>query len=142
VALSAALLTPGAASFAESVGYPNPVFGLDDTARSHWGPVADRIRARAGMEPDAFALAVYDAVWIAAESYLSLGPQATTEELHEHFVANAARHYGTTGWTLLNDAGDRAVADFDFWAVRNLAGSRVWKRVASFDTRLGTLTRY
>lgn len=141
VALSPALLTPAAAAFAEAVGYPNPIFGLDDSARDTWRPVADRIRARSGLKPDAFALAVYDAVWIAAHAYAASDGRPSLPDLQERFEAAAATYHGTTGWIALNAAGDRRYADFDFWAIRTINGTRTWTRVAHYDTRLGRLTR-
>src|SRR5947208_6775566 len=62
VALSAALTgDSSAAAFADTVGYPNPIFGLPDALRSEWQPMADAIQARTGIEPDAFALSACDA---------------------------------------------------------------------------------
>ena len=65
VALSAALTgDSSAAGFAASVGYPNPIFGLPDTLRNRWQPIADEIEARTGITPDAFALSAYDALFV------------------------------------------------------------------------------
>src|SRR5437762_2675593 len=65
VALSAVLpADETAAVFAVSVGYPNPIFGLPDSLRSQWQPIADVIQARTGIEPDAFALSCYDALFV------------------------------------------------------------------------------
>ena len=53
IAQSGALLTkPTAVAFAETVGFPSALFGLDFTARQNWQPVANRIQARAGSPPD------------------------------------------------------------------------------------------
>jgi branched-chain amino acid transport system substrate-binding protein len=142
VALSAAVLArPAAVAFAEKVGFPSPVFGLDPAAPGRWKPVADRIKAQAGQEPDAFALGVYDAVWVAALAYLASPAHVSTADLQARFVSTAGSYYGVTGWTALNAAGDRKYADFDFWGIRPSGASHGWTRVASYDTRLGTLTR-
>ncbi|MBV9109930.1 MAG: ABC transporter substrate-binding protein, partial [Gemmatimonadetes bacterium] len=142
IAQSAALLShPSAVAFAEHVGFPAPLFGLDQSSSVKWQPLAARIKARAGIDPDAFALAVYDAVWVAAQAYLASPRNVTTDELAAKFVATAGSYYGATGWTVLNAAGDRQYADFDYWAVRPSGASHAWTRVASYDTRLGTLTR-
>src|SRR5215470_7217094 len=54
VALSAALTGDAtAAAFAQSVDYPNPIFGLPDSLKSKWQPIANEIKARTGIEPDA-----------------------------------------------------------------------------------------
>jgi branched-chain amino acid transport system substrate-binding protein len=140
IAQSAFLLTrPAAVSFAASVGFPTPLFGLDPSAAEKWQPVAARIQARAGAAPDAFALGVYDAVWVAAEAYLAAPRPVRIDGLTTRFVAAADAFYGATGWTALNPAGDRRYANFDFWEVRQVNGNPAWVRVAGYDTRAGTL---
>lgn len=141
VALSAALLGSTAADFAIRVGYPNPLFGLDAGAREIWEPLVERITARTGLVPDAFALAVYDAVWVVARGYVASGATVNAEQLREAFTIAASTHYGATGWTVLNDAGDRRHGDFDFWAIREVDGEKRWVRVAQFETRTGRLVR-
>ncbi|MDB4950581.1 MAG: Extracellular ligand-binding receptor [Gemmatimonadetes bacterium] len=142
VALSGALLTPQAAAFADGVGFPNPIFGLENANSEKWQPVAARIKARSGVDPDAFALAVYDAVWVAAQAYLATPEPVQAADLKAKFVAAAGSYYGATGWTVLNAAGDRKYADFDFFAVRHGTGAAyAWTRVAQYDTKAGTLTR-
>jgi len=128
-----------AVSFAETVGFPAPLFGLDPSAADKWEPVAERIRVKAGAAPDAFALAVYDAVWVAAQAYLASPRPASIDELTTRFEAAADAYYGATGWTALNGAGDRRYGNFDFWAVRPSGGSHAWSRVATYDTRAGIL---
>jgi len=143
IAQSSALLArPAAVAFAEKVSFPAPLFGLDPSAQVKWQPLAARIKARAGADPDAFALAVYDAVWVAAQAYLASPRAVSADELAARFVATAGSFYGATGWTVLNAAGDRQYADFDFWAVRPSGATHAWTRVAGYDTRQGTLTRY
>jgi branched-chain amino acid transport system substrate-binding protein len=142
VALSGALTgSAAAAAFAEKSGFPAPVFGLEDAAADRWKPVAARIKARSGMEPDAFALAVYDAVWVAAQAYLAAPPPVSVTDLKARFVTVADSYFGTTGWTALNAAGDRKQADFDFFGIRTTGGTRAWKRVAQYNTGTGLLTR-
>ncbi|HYH81759.1 MAG TPA: ABC transporter substrate-binding protein [Longimicrobium sp.] len=143
IAQSAAITSrPAAVAFAETVGFPAPLFGLDPSAQVKWQPLAARIKARAGSDPDAFALAVYDAVWVAAQAYLASPRNVGTNELAARFVSTAGSYYGATGWTVLNAAGDRQFANFDFWAVRPSGSTHAWTRVALYDTKLGTLTRF
>ena len=142
IAQSGALLArPAAVSFAKTVGFPAPIFGLDPSAAEKWQPLAARIQARAGSAPDAFALGVYDAVWVAAEAYLAAPRDVGIQGLASRFVTAAGSYYGATGWTALNAAGDRRYANFDFWAVRQSGTTPVWMRVAGYDTKLGTLDR-
>jgi branched-chain amino acid transport system substrate-binding protein len=142
VAHSAALLgDPLAAKFAIRTGYPNPVFGLDEGARDIWEPLAQRIRARTSLEPDAFALSVYDAVWVVARGYIASGATRDVERLKRAFMTAARSGFGATGWTVLNEAGDRRYGDFDFWAVREVDGVPRWTRVAQYQTRTGRIVR-
>ncbi|MFL5382491.1 MAG: ABC transporter substrate-binding protein [Longimicrobiaceae bacterium] len=141
IAQSGALLaSPAAVSFAEAVGFPAPIFGLDYSVADRWQPVAARIQARAGSAPDAFALGVYDAVWVAAEAYLASPRPVGIEGLASRFEVAANSFYGLTGWTALNEAGDRRYANFDFWAIRPSGGTHAWVRVGGYDTKSGTLT--
>lgn len=143
IAQSAEFLThPAAVAFAEHVGFPAPLFGLDPSAQEKWQPLAARIKSRSGTDPDAFALAVYDAVWVAAQAYLASPQNVTADELAARFTSTAGAYYGATGWTVLNAAGDREYADFDFWAVRPSGAAHTWTRTAGYDTKLGILTRY
>lgn len=142
IAGSTALLArPAAVSFAQKVGYPAPIFGLDPSSADKWGPIAARIQARSGVAPDAFALGVYDAVWVAALAYLASDRPAKIEELSANFQTAASSFYGATGWTALNAAGDRRYANFDFFAVQPSGSAHAWVRVAGYDTRAGTLSR-
>ena len=126
---------PQAVEFAIHTGYPNPVFGLDEGARDIWTEVQKRIRARTGLDPDAFAFAVYDAVWVVARGYVASGATQDVERLKHAFMSAAATHYGATGWTVLDEAGDRRYGDFDFWAVRVVSGQPAWTRAGRYESR-------
>jgi branched-chain amino acid transport system substrate-binding protein len=135
------LVNAKAAAFAIRTGYPNPVFGLDEGARDIWEPLAARIKARTRVEPDAFALGIYDAVWVVARGYVASGATLNIEQLKHAFTTAASTQFGATGWTVLNAAGDRKYGDFDFWAVRQVGGEPAWTRVAKYETRTGRIVR-
>jgi branched-chain amino acid transport system substrate-binding protein len=142
IAQSGALLNNATAvAFAETVGFPSALFGLDFTAQQSWQPLATRIQQRAGSAPDAFALAVYDAVRVVALAYLASPSGVEVDSLASRFVEAAESYHGATGWTALNAAGDRRYADFDFWAIRPSGSGHAWTRVAGYETRSGTLSR-
>jgi branched-chain amino acid transport system substrate-binding protein len=142
VVLSDALLaSPATTEFSARTGFPNPVLGLEAGARDIWLPLVERIQQRTGLEPDAFALAVYDAVWVAARAYVASGAPLDLERLKNAFTIAAASHYGATGWTVLDEAGDRRYGDFDFWGIRTDDGVPRWDRMARYETRTGTLVR-
>jgi branched-chain amino acid transport system substrate-binding protein len=116
----------GAAAFAASVSFTSPNVGLDESARDRWQPIRDEIAARVGFVPDAFALSVYDAAWVAALS--AIEADLRDDVLRESFVRNVQRYSGLTGSTALDAAGDRKSASFDFWTVRNVDGVLQWVR--------------
>jgi branched-chain amino acid transport system substrate-binding protein len=130
-----------AAAFAMRSGFPSSAFGMEEGARDIWEPVAARIRARTDQEADARALAVYDAVWVVARGYVASGATQDIERLKHAVTTAAASGYGATGWTALDEAGDRRHGDFDFWAIRMQDGAPRWTRVAMYESRMGRLVR-
>jgi len=115
-----------AAAFAVATSFTAPNVGLDDAARDQWQPVSDEIRRRIGFDPDAYALSVYDAAWVATLSTIEAGNDPTL--LRESFVRNVQRYWGLTGPTALDAAGDRKIGTFVFWTVRNINGTIDWVR--------------
>lgn len=130
-----------AAAFAKKVGFWTPTPGVDDGASARWQPIATRIAAKAGAQPDAFALAVYDAVWLAAQSYLATGGTGHPAALKAAFVTAADGFYGASGWTKLNSAGDRKFGDFDFFALSQSGSTFTWVLAAQYSTQTGVLVR-
>lgn len=139
VALSAALLADvPAAQFAMAVDYPNPIPGLPQTSKDKWQALSNRVFALTGQRPDAFALAAYDAFWIAA---LDAGYNRAAERNADQDILSqtANLYFGATGWTELNKAGDRKHGDYDFWALRqDVGGVMQWVNVCRYDTTSGS----
>ena len=132
-----------AATFAEQAHYPNPILGLSDADNNLWQPVADRISQKLGREPDAFALAAYDALTVAFDAFARAGPNADVATLKKDFVSLANDHHGLTGDTRLNPAGDRALGNYDFWSVCSDGQNFTWTRTATFTASAdgnGTIT--
>jgi branched-chain amino acid transport system substrate-binding protein len=129
VTLSTALINDAAAAnFAAATSFFSPTFGLPTHAQSKWQPLAKAIKDRTGVDPDAFALASYDALWVIALTYNSTaGIEAGFDKLKTVFQQEANIYYGVTGPTLLNDFGDRAIGSFDYWSIVSDNGSYVWK---------------
>ncbi|MBZ5662068.1 MAG: ABC transporter substrate-binding protein [Acidobacteriia bacterium] len=123
---SALLSAPVGAAFAASVGYPNPLFGLDPANQSAWQPLATEIQHVSGVAPDAFALAAYDALFLTYRALQQSQAGKNFAALKAAFVATANSYTGVTGSTTLNAAGDRVFSDFDFWAIRPVNGLLSW----------------
>jgi branched-chain amino acid transport system substrate-binding protein len=133
VALSAALTGDAtAAAFAVSAGYPNPIFGLPEALRNEWQPIANMIERRTGIEPDAFALSAYDALFVVQRALRQVTPEQNFDNFKAAFVQKADAYHGITGSTALDTAGDRLNGDFDFWVVRRQNGSFRWVRIGTY----------
>jgi branched-chain amino acid transport system substrate-binding protein len=142
-ALSATLIhSASAASFASNVSFACPTVGLEESASDRWKPVAQEIKSRTGIEPDAFALAAYDAVWVLAIAFQSTGGSDDIALLRTAFLKTADQYYGATGWTALNSNGDRKNGNFDFWCIEDAGGQYTWRKCASYNSLSGTITRY
>jgi branched-chain amino acid transport system substrate-binding protein len=145
VALSEDLVADSvAAEFAVEVGYPNPILGLRDQDSALWQPVIEAVEAEIGRRPDTFALAAYDALAVLHMAIESAGVDADAENLGAAFVTAAEGHTGLTGPTVLNEAGDRASASFDFWSVCSEGSAFTWVRTISYspgESGEATITR-
>jgi branched-chain amino acid transport system substrate-binding protein len=131
VTQSQALLASAAiAQFAAATFFTAPNVGLDESARDRWQPVSDEIRSLVGFTPDAYALSVYDAAWVAVLSALEVDNAAALRRAS--FVRNVQRYWGLTGPTALDPAGDRKLASFDFWSIQTVAGKQEWVRTAQY----------
>lgn len=127
-------------AFFEQVGYPCPDVGIGD-AIERAKPIIERIQTATGIVPDAFALCVYDAVWLAGMSMLN-GPHSEGGSVLRQRVTDAASvYYGASGWTKLNDAGDRAYGVYDMKVLRRVNGTPTWVTVGTWDAIKGYAAR-
>jgi branched-chain amino acid transport system substrate-binding protein len=135
--LSAAFTSNSAvADFAIQTGFFAPSVGLPSALESQYKPIAERIKAITGLEPDAFALAVYDAVWaIAYTIEANNGDISDFAKLKTSFVEQANKHQGITGSDALDEAGDRASGTFDYFGITKsiVDGTYSWALVGKSD---------
>ena len=132
VALSRQLVADATASnFAVETGYPNPILGLRAEDEPLWGGLNDALSEDLGRSVDSFAFAAYDALVTAVAALSATAPGADAMQLREAIIAAAAEADGLTGPLTLNDAGDRALAVYDFWAVCAGADEFVWVKAAT-----------
>jgi branched-chain amino acid transport system substrate-binding protein len=100
---------------------------------SVWGPLSIAIKSRSGNDVDAFALAGYDALRVAALAYRAAGAESQFTDLKAAFLQSTASYSGATGETELNSAGDRDGGAFDFWSLKANGDAFVWFRSVSFE---------
>jgi branched-chain amino acid transport system substrate-binding protein len=133
VALSKGLVEDEtAAAFAVKADYPNPILGLRNEDRELWEPVNERLSEKLGRTPDAFALAAHDALVVGVEALIAEGENTDAAALGQTLVAAAGEYTGLTGPTDLNEAGDRSLGNYDFWAVCEGDAGYEWIRAATY----------
>jgi branched-chain amino acid transport system substrate-binding protein len=141
-AQNASMLTDSTAGgFASRHGLPCPIFGLDDAAKDKWQPLSNRIQAETGHVPDSYAFTAYDALWVSVLSYLKAGISPDIEFLKSVFMLESDNFFGVSGNTALDVNGDRAIGNYDFWAVKRDANGYSWKKVAKYNSMTDQLTR-
>jgi branched-chain amino acid transport system substrate-binding protein len=91
-----------------------------------------------GQQPDIYAVAVYDAAWLAVLSILAAG-KYDGATIRAVFPYVADRYYGATGNTVLKTNGDRANMDQEFYAVEMGSNSTAtWVDVGHYDSASST----
>ncbi|HRY33837.1 MAG TPA: penicillin-binding protein activator [Bacteroidales bacterium] len=131
-----------AAAFAAGRGMPCPVFGLDEAAAVKWEPLTERLQLALGRKPEVYALVAYDALWLAVLTYLSTEKFTDIQSYMDIFTRTAANYFGVTGWTSLNEAGDRKYAVYDFWGMRLFLNEFTWRRIGTYDNLTAKLERW
>ncbi len=130
-----------AAAFAAGSSLPCTMYGPDESARHLWEPLQSRLAAVLGHQPDSYALTSYDALWLLVRTLRSAGSDQDFARLKTIFTDEAQHFFGVSGNTILNEAGDRAFGNYDFWGVRSAPGGFAWQRLAWYNSATGTLIR-
>lgn len=131
VVLSQALIgNAQAAAFAVNTKFFAPNFGLPSQAHPDLAKVVASIKSKSGVDPDAYAIAAYDATWVIANSVINYqsNPSVFTDFL-SIFKQESKHFYGLTGPLQLNEAGDRNNGSFDYWGIEFSNGTYKWKWV-------------
>jgi len=123
----------GAARFAEDTKFSGTMWGVfrPGTDASQLTTI---IREKTGREPDAEPLAIYDGVWVIS-SVMAMVQDAGPEEMKRAFARQAHTYSGASNLLMLNDAGDRSIASYDIWAVKNDTGNPRWVMTGQFTSQ-------
>ena len=134
---SLVLADPDAAAFAAATEFRAPTYGLDDQLIQDDSDLIEAIGARSGLPADAFTLAAYDALHLAAMAYAQVG-LGSLADYRAELIRQANAYTGATGSTALNANGDRAVGDYDFYQVCP-GPPASWGRVSAYRAVGGTI---
>ncbi len=133
------LKDPTAAEFAAKVKFLNPIFAA--TKSQKYDKIVAELKKMLGRTPDTYALASYDAAWVAALSILVTGKYDGTA-IKNILPDVAYNYFGATGWIVLDKAGDRAFADYNIYAVVKEGGKYVWKLAGVYHYSSDSFTWY
>ncbi|MCE4611732.1 MAG: penicillin-binding protein activator [Desulfurococcales archaeon] len=136
--LSEFIKDPVAAEFSMETLFINPIFSPAATETQL--RVKDEVKAKIGEEPDAYSYAAYDAVVALTLALLKVGPKGSPDELvnavkqvlPEITTSDEFAGMAATGKFPLNDAGDRATADYDWWIIYKVGGKPEWVKVGVY----------
>jgi branched-chain amino acid transport system substrate-binding protein len=107
----------GAAFAVSAHGYPSPLVALPADRATKDAALIASISKKAKAPADAFTLAAYDALNVAAKALVAVGKGPDNAALQSAFTTAADGYDGVTGTIELDAAGDRTTAPYAFWSI-------------------------
>ncbi|WP_292470104.1 penicillin-binding protein activator [Methanolobus sp.] len=114
-----------AANFAAATNLKAPMYGYV-RANDRYQEIAPKIEEQLGRVPESYALTTYDACWIATFVDLDALPD-DDESIKMAMDTITDTYFGISGWTILNENGDREYWNYDIWTVTEADGSNQWE---------------
>ena len=129
---NAIAMNPIAAAFAAEVEFLSPAFRFYELGEhSNFYRLRQHIIDTLGREPDDYSYNTYDIVWALAHSIDEEGYDTNkVKAALPGIVDYWSKVYGASGHVVLNDAGDRAFADYNYWL---LTSDKIWEVVGYYD---------
>ncbi|MCD6324530.1 MAG: ABC transporter substrate-binding protein [Desulfurococcales archaeon] len=125
------LLQPSLASFLMNVKF----MGTRPVTPSNvlYKDFVKRFKAETGEDPPVFSENLYDAIQIAGMAIL-MADKYDGDALKTVLPEVAKNYYGPSGWTLLDDNGDKATQNYAIWTVSKAAsGKYEFKDVGTYE---------
>lgn len=135
VVLSDVLLMDSVAcSFAQKTNFVAPNFAVPLNTNADHDRIASSIKTATSIEPDAYALSVYDALWVLARTLSGYADaRKDLNVLKTYFPKEANQYYGITGPLGLDANGDRNIGTFDYFGIRKSGTQYVWTFVGKSE---------
>lgn len=119
--LQGALTNPAVADFMMARDMHVVSFAVPKEDRPAYNEFAARINANAGLSPDVYVAAAYDALMLAAKGSIAAGPNTTDfSEWRKALETYAATAHGLTGDLAFDQNGDRKVGSYANWKLQKL----------------------
>lgn len=124
-------------SIAADIQLISPMYTTPSSSKK--AEVEKYLEEELGESPDIYSLITYDASWLAASSILTAGDYDGTA-IKKALPTVANNYYGVSGWTKLNELGDREALDINLWAVRTVDGEPKWVKVGYYSAATGEVS--
>ncbi len=105
-----------------------PLYTAPDSVKK--ARLVEYVESRLGEEPDIYSLIVYDEMWLAVLSILHAGT-TDGEAIRKVVPYTANNYFGASGWTALDETGDRTGLDVVFYQVQQVNSEYEWVDVAN-----------
>ena len=112
-----------------------PIYGYEEE-NDRYHIVESRIEEELGPAPETYGLAAYDALWLATFVDLDAVPE-NDESTKLAMNTLSDTYFGVTGWTKLDENGDRVHWDYDIWAISENNGNYEWRLDAMYQVDPG-----
>jgi len=100
--------------------------------------VVNYVKNKLGEEPDIYSLIAYDCAWVATLSILQAGVN-NGEAIQKIIPYVANNYFGASGWTELDETGDRTGLDIIFYQVKQVDTEYKWVVVAKYTAATGSI---
>lgn len=124
-----------AAAFASETKMMAPIYGYEEE-NDRYMAIESRIEEKLGRLPETYALSAYDALWIATFVDLDSVPE-NDESIRFAMNTLTDTYFGVTGWTILDENGDREHWDYDIWTISEIDDGYQWERAARYQVDPG-----
>ncbi len=115
------------------IGFPNTYYTVKQLPKQ--ASFAKRYKAQTGENPASYQFALYDGIWLATLSTFIAG-KYDGEAIAKVLPTVADMYYGLSGWTKLDEAGDRAFSVYAVWVVN----ATMWYPIAYYDESTDSIT--
>lgn len=122
---------------AQMGGLKSTLFAPMQSAK--WKEFKERFSAKFGMSPEAYSLNSYDVAWVIALAIIEVG-QYDGEKIAKILPKVASNYFGVTGWTKLDENGDRAGGDYGIAAIQIVDNKPTWVNVGVYSFTSDSVT--
>jgi branched-chain amino acid transport system substrate-binding protein len=135
----APLLEPAIAEVAIKTGFYNTM--ASPGVSPHGEKIRKLVKEKLGLEPMGYTYFVYDIAWTIALA-LDAVNKYDAVAVKEALPLILERYIGASGYIKLDENGDRAVGDYDIWAVVKVDEKPEWKVVGLYKGLTETIEWY